>query len=264
VTQTQMIQTLLQAPIAFHRVFVTLTGSVASGLFLSQAWYWTLRNKDERDGWFYKSREEWFAETGLSRREQESARRELRGRQYLLEEHRGMPARLWFKLDLKVIVQDLSSLPVGRCPVGTKAPNKVARNEPTSRHDSAQHSYYTKTTTKTTSSSTRTPAKGAAAAAKNLDKETSTGRFPLDQIEAFIRATKPHKTEAQIGGLTRHLARTGEEDEQITEWLARQTQRSAHLEHSPECGLCQGTGWQVIAGKGARPCPNLLPQKTSP
>jgi hypothetical protein len=72
--EARMIQTLLQPPIAFHRVFVTLTGSATSGLFLSQAWYWTIHNRDDREGWFYKSREDWLAETGLTRYEQETAR----------------------------------------------------------------------------------------------------------------------------------------------------------------------------------------------
>jgi hypothetical protein len=106
--------------------------------------------------------------------------------------------------------------------------------------------------------------KTAAAAAERVDKESHAGRFPLDQIEAFIRTTKPHKTESQIGGLARHLLRTGEEDEQIAEWQARRAQTSALTEHSPECRLCQGTGWQVISGKGARPCPNLSIGQNSP
>ena len=95
------------------------------------------------------------------------------------------------------------------------------------------------------------------AAAKKSDEEVPAGRFSLEQIEGFIRATKPHKTEAQIGGLARHLQRTGEEDEQIAEWIAQRHWSQARAEHSPECDLCQGTGWQVIEGRGARPCPNL-------
>jgi hypothetical protein len=104
----------------------------------------------------------------------------------------------------------------------------------------------------------------AAASVGTAKTESFAGRFPLDQIEAFIRATKSHKTEGQIGGLARHLQRTGEEDEQIAEWLARRAQTSALSEHSPECRLCQGTGWQVISGKGARPCPNLSIEQNSP
>ena len=99
--------------------------------------------------------------------------------------------------------------------------------------------------------------KMAAAAAQKLDKETPASRFSIDQIEAFIRATKPHKTEAQVGGLARHLQRSGEEDRQIAEWLTAKARARARAAHATDCELCQGTGWQLIEGKGARPCPNL-------
>jgi hypothetical protein len=98
----------------------------------------------------------------------------------------------------------------------------------------------------------------AAAGVGKAEKESLASRFSLDQIEPFIRATKPHKTEAQIGGLARHLQRTGEEDELIAEWQARRILAQAHVDHPEDCDLCQGTRWQVIPGRGARPCPNLL------
>jgi hypothetical protein len=98
----------------------------------------------------------------------------------------------------------------------------------------------------------------AAAGAGMAKKESFASRYPLDQIEAFIRATKPHKTEAQIGGLARHLQGSGEEDELIAEWQARQILTQARMDHPEDCDLCQGTRWQVIPGRGARPCPNLL------
>ena len=48
---------LLDRPIAFHRVFVTITGSLAAGVMLSQALYWSRRTKDP-EGWFYKTQPE--------------------------------------------------------------------------------------------------------------------------------------------------------------------------------------------------------------
>ena len=69
---SQLLQ-LLDRPIAFHRCFVTLTGSVTAALMLSQALYWQRRCK-EPEGWWYKTLEEWTEETGLNRRETEAAR----------------------------------------------------------------------------------------------------------------------------------------------------------------------------------------------
>lgn len=68
---------LLDRPITFHRVFVDITGSINAALMLSNAVYWTNRLPNEREGWFHKTREEWTAETGLTRHEQERARANL-------------------------------------------------------------------------------------------------------------------------------------------------------------------------------------------
>ena len=56
---------LLDRPIAYHRVFVTLTGSVKAAVLLSQAVYWQKRAK-QTDGWWYKTAEDWEDETVLS------------------------------------------------------------------------------------------------------------------------------------------------------------------------------------------------------
>lgn len=75
---------LLDRPIAFHRCFVTLTGSITAALMLSQALYWQQRTKHD-GGWWFKKQEEWTDETGLSRREQENARQSLRKLKLLYE-----------------------------------------------------------------------------------------------------------------------------------------------------------------------------------
>ena len=89
---------LLDRPIAFHRCFVDPTGSITAALMLSQALYWQQRTKDP-DGWWYKTREEWREETGMSRWEQEEARKRLRRVGVMREERRGIPARLWYRVD---------------------------------------------------------------------------------------------------------------------------------------------------------------------
>ena len=108
------IETLLDRPIAFHRIFAELTKSALAGLMLSQAIYWSRRTKDEA-GWFYKSREEWFAELYMSRREQEAARACLRASKdplptYWYEERRGLPARIYYRLDFDALHQHLLTL----------------------------------------------------------------------------------------------------------------------------------------------------------
>ncbi|MDT7042680.1 hypothetical protein [Candidatus Nitronereus thalassa] len=91
-----------ERPISFHRILVHVTGSITAALFLSQAMYWTKnRVSQERGGWFYKKGVEWEEETGLSRREQESARRRLTQLGILEARRLDIPAKLWFQVDLQ-------------------------------------------------------------------------------------------------------------------------------------------------------------------
>lgn len=96
---------LLDRPIAFQRSFIRLDIGVTAALFLSQMTYWTNRSDD--DGWVYKTQEEWEEETGLSRYEQEGARKKLRSIGVLLEKRKGVPARLFYKVDNNVLYQAL-------------------------------------------------------------------------------------------------------------------------------------------------------------
>lgn len=89
--------------ITYFPSLTPLCGSHKAAAMLSVALVWTrnwLRHHPERDGWFWKTRTEWQHETGLSRREQASARRALVAAGLLVEKRRGMPARLHFRVDL--------------------------------------------------------------------------------------------------------------------------------------------------------------------
>jgi hypothetical protein len=101
-----VVEDVLGSPIAFSRSLVRISKSVTAALMLSQALYWSKRTGEECNGWFYKSQDEWEDETGMGRREQENARKALRGIGVLFEERRGVPARLWFKVD-KVRIAEL-------------------------------------------------------------------------------------------------------------------------------------------------------------
>jgi hypothetical protein len=90
---------LLDRPIAFHRCLAELGGSVNAGLMLSQALYWAKRTK-AADGWFWKTAEEWQEETYLTRTEQATARKQLKRLSCWQEELRGVPAKLFYRVDL--------------------------------------------------------------------------------------------------------------------------------------------------------------------
>lgn len=85
-------------PVSFHRCLVPVTGSVTAALMLSHAIWSSQASEPDADGWFVKSREEWGDETGLSRSEQETARRVLRDGGFIEERRVGMPAKLCFRV----------------------------------------------------------------------------------------------------------------------------------------------------------------------
>jgi len=94
----ELLLEVFDLPVTFHRCLVPLTGGVAAALMLSQA-IWTTQTIDPAaNGWFTKSRDEWVDETGLSRWEQQTARRALRTAGFLEERRIGMPAKLWFRV----------------------------------------------------------------------------------------------------------------------------------------------------------------------
>jgi hypothetical protein len=107
VIEVELLKTILKRPIAFHRVFAEIGGGVAAGLMLSQAWYWSQRT-DDPNGWFWKTAQDWQEETALTRREQEGARRSLRATGFWQEERRGVPAKLFFRIDVKKLAASLS------------------------------------------------------------------------------------------------------------------------------------------------------------
>lgn len=100
--------------VTFHRAFVDIGGSINAALLLSNAIYWTNRLPAERDGWFYKTKEEWEKETGLSRKEQDRARQQLIERG-LLEVRRSKIAEdecvtaLWFRVNVDALQVCLAS-----------------------------------------------------------------------------------------------------------------------------------------------------------
>lgn len=87
---------ILDRPIAFQRAFVGL-GGVTGALMLSQLVYWTGKERSG-DGWIFKTQAELEEETGLTRAEQETARRRLVKIGVLKEKLEGLPARLHFKI----------------------------------------------------------------------------------------------------------------------------------------------------------------------
>ncbi len=93
-----LIDAMNDKPIAFNRHYVALGCGINGALMLSQMVYWSKRTKD-RNGFFYKTQDEWEEETGLGRREQETARKKLRELGFVSEHKRGVPCKVHFKVE---------------------------------------------------------------------------------------------------------------------------------------------------------------------
>ena len=93
-----LIDAMNDRPIAFNRHYVSLGCGINGALMLSQMVYWSKRTKD-KNGYFYKTQEEWEQETGLTRREQETARKRLRELGFVSEHKHGVPCKVHFRVE---------------------------------------------------------------------------------------------------------------------------------------------------------------------
>ena len=95
-------QLLTDRPVAYHPVLADLVGSVTGAVFLSQLMYWAPRTT-RPDGFIYKTRDEIYQETALTRYEQEGARKALRGVGVITEKLMGVPAVMHYRVDWQCI-----------------------------------------------------------------------------------------------------------------------------------------------------------------
>ena len=93
---------LTDKPIAYHPILARIGGSITAGIFLSQLLYWTGKGAAP-DGWIWKTQEEMETETALTRYEQEGARKNLLKRGILEEQRRGIPARMYYRVNLDAL-----------------------------------------------------------------------------------------------------------------------------------------------------------------
>lgn len=157
----------LDRPIAFQRPFVALGVGVTGALMLSQAVYWA-RRSDDKDGWFFKSQAEWEEETGLKRTEQETARKRLVQLGVMEEDRRGIPAKLFYRVNFHELEaglrageaarkQDCGNPAIktaGAAQSGPQEPSTPDCGNPANRTAENPQSKIRKTTTETTSETT--------------------------------------------------------------------------------------------------------------
>jgi hypothetical protein len=103
---------VLKAELAGHKLFHMLAFEARAvrafgadaGIFCRQLLFWDGKGKDPL-GFIWKTEEDWRNEVGLNRNAQRRARKTLKAKGVLEEEHRGVPRRLWFRLDLERLIE---------------------------------------------------------------------------------------------------------------------------------------------------------------
>ena len=100
----EAVMAVLGSPVAYYAAFAQALGGVEAGVFASQFFYWHGKGHDP-DGWVYKTQAEIEEETGLTRRNQETARKRLRECGVLEERYTGMPAKLYYRLNIDVLFE---------------------------------------------------------------------------------------------------------------------------------------------------------------
>jgi hypothetical protein len=131
-----LIAELLGPAVAFHRALAAVAGGIHGGLVLSRALHLTrLQARRQRDVWIADSAGHWFEELGLSRREQEAARRDLLQIGVWEERMAGMPSSLFARVRLEVLVallggrsDSLLAVPAGSAAVRGNATASVSPN----------------------------------------------------------------------------------------------------------------------------------------
>jgi hypothetical protein len=93
-----IIQEFFKRPIAYQPIVAKAFDSVTLAILWCQFYYWSDRTSDP-DGWIYKTRKDVFDETGLGRKQQETARR-IGGKLGVLESKRiGIRGVVHFRVD---------------------------------------------------------------------------------------------------------------------------------------------------------------------
>jgi hypothetical protein len=85
-------------PLVYYPSITNITGGVTETVFLCNLINWHGKQNDS-EGWIFKSNTEIQKETGLSRQEQRTARKNLKGYHLLEEKIKGTPPVIWFRVN---------------------------------------------------------------------------------------------------------------------------------------------------------------------
>jgi hypothetical protein len=97
---------LADKPITFHPALARIAGGAANGLLLSYLCHWALSNTaQDREGWFYQRAEDITENTGLTRYEQDTAKKVLKAAGVIETKVIGVPPITHYKVNIEKIAE---------------------------------------------------------------------------------------------------------------------------------------------------------------
>jgi len=106
-TTNTIIAEFLKRPIAYQPVLAKAFDSVKLGILWSQLYYWRDKGSDP-DGWIYKTQNEIYDETGLSRKEQETARKIGRELGVLEERYESKESKMFYRVNMEKAIEEVN------------------------------------------------------------------------------------------------------------------------------------------------------------
>ena len=134
-------------PVAYYPKLSVITNGVKEAIFLCQLLYWHGKQTD-KEQWIYKTQADMAEETGLSRTEQETARRNLKKKGFIIEKKKGIPCKLHYKICFSAIDEAWQTCMAEPC-------KQVCGNPANKNVETLQT--ITETTTETTTENTHNP-----------------------------------------------------------------------------------------------------------
>lgn len=181
---------IFDRPIAYHRVFVDLAGSVTAAVMLSQAFYWAQRT-DDPEGWFYKTQDEWQDETGLSRYEQEGARTRLRELGLWEEKKAGLPCKLFFRIVPEKFNELFANSSDCNAQTGMRKTSRLACGKVADRPAENQQAIIGTETTTETTTDIAPPAAGAETPSVSPVENSAPEAAPESDSQASKKRERP-------------------------------------------------------------------------
>jgi len=167
--------------IPYYPVLAKALKSTTTALFIRQCIYWSERTKDP-EGWFWKSYEEWFEETGFTSDQVRLARKRAKNKGLLEDDHRRKEHKIYYRVDVEAVINLIASYlkAHGQTQSTTwgKSINHMDKsNQP---HGESQSLYITKITSESTTKNTTEKKKaGKPAPSKSEDSPTLKDGTPV-------------------------------------------------------------------------------------